>query len=190
MSGYDASGTLSPNNQFKFVCPVFKVETKIATCFKLRDMVYMGKRPEQRVGCQVCIHTSKCPVPHILNEMVRTGDDPYYSATEKAGQLHPRHVARIARIQVLPKYLEAWPVSEKERALLLKANEDAKSQSRLTPDTATGRFEDIQEPVRRTRRKKVEAESAPERRSSLADAMARGSNLATAVNRMMEESEA
>ena len=123
--------TLSETNQFVFSCPVFNVNTKIAACFELREQVWRGNKLEVRKGCQVCMRTDKCPINHILKDMMRSSDiDPYHSDVMKVGKLQERHLAHIERITVPERTIEAaierGELGQTEVKLIRQANENAK----------------------------------------------------------------
>lgn len=124
------SKTLSPDNQLKIRCPVFNAETKIAGCFLLRDMVWRGERPEQRQGCQCALLAGKCPIPVILQRMVREGDDPYHSAEPKVGTLTDDVLDRIAPVLISDTQMNRHELTPQERKALVQGNEDARSGKR------------------------------------------------------------
>lgn len=123
--------TLAPENQFRFVCPIFQAETKIATCFKVRDRVWRGEQFVERGGCQVCLSASKCPIVHVLNKMMRGEDDPYHSAEPKVGSLEPEILERISPILVLPFQMAGRELNDRERQLIEAANENARAGAKL-----------------------------------------------------------
>lgn len=121
------SKTLSPENQFKFTCPIFRVETKISACFSLRDHFWRGERPPVRVGCQCAMDAGKCPIPVVLNRMIREGTDPYHSVEPRVGKLDYDVLDRISRVLVTDATMKRYPLSAGETGLLLRANEDARN---------------------------------------------------------------
>lgn len=127
ITNYDAKKTLSPENQFHFACPIFGAETSMASCMTLHDMVWMGRKPDQRKGCQLCMKVNKCPVHHIIGDMMRTDSDPYHSVERKTGKLSDRHMAAIERILVSDKEidtaLENGRLSNMEAKKIREANQ-------------------------------------------------------------------
>lgn len=119
------SKTLSPENQYKIVCPVFGAETRIAACFELRDRVWRGEKLPVRAGCQVALHASKCPINNIIKRMVQDGSDPYHSVEPRLGSLDQDDLDRIARVLV-PEKAIAERCSPAEQKKLLEANENAR----------------------------------------------------------------
>lgn len=122
--------TYSPTNKFRFACPIFGAEVEIAGCLSLREMMAIGKKPEQRRGCQACIKSSKCPIPRIMMCIQRTGEDPYYAAEPKVGTLRPDVLDNIRPILVHEPYLDEFNVPPSERELILVANESAGDQTK------------------------------------------------------------
>jgi hypothetical protein len=119
--------TLSPTNQFCFKCPIFKTEVKLATCLMLRDKVWRGEKIEVRGGCQAAMHDSKCPVVHVLPEMMRadsTGnsDDPYHSVEKVVGSLSNWILKRITPIMMMQRTIDQFAMSPQERQLLEESN--------------------------------------------------------------------
>lgn len=121
---YSPRRTLMATNQFQFVCPIFKVTAKIADCFRLRDLVWKGNKPEVRRGCQTCMRASKCPINNILHDMIRDGSDPYHSDTPVVGKLERHVLDRIAPILVIESWIHP-ECTPKERELILQANAEA-----------------------------------------------------------------
>ena len=117
--------TLDPLNQFAFVCPVFKAQTKIAACFMLRDLVWRGEKQPTRRGCQVAMHAGKCPINQIIKDMGRLDDDPYYSATVKVGTLRDDILDRIAPVLVPEGDIQRADLPTKETLALRACNEEA-----------------------------------------------------------------
>lgn len=117
--------TLSQSNQFKFVCPIFNVETAFRQCAKLRDIVYRGGRPPVRRGCQACIQSSKCPAAEVIRKIAfsngKAADD-HASETPVMGKLAGEILERVAPVVVLEKTMNECGVPPAERALIADAN--------------------------------------------------------------------
>lgn len=132
MSKYEQMKTLSDDNQFVFVCPIFDSQTKISSCMTLREMVWMGKPPEVRKGCQMCMRANKCPMNNIIWDMIRhPGFDPYWSAQPKLGKLQEKHIAQIERVIINEKDLERaidnGRISPAEAQKMGRANQAARN---------------------------------------------------------------
>lgn len=175
---YGPRPTLMSHNEFRFECPIFKATVKIADCFRLRDMVWRGDKPDVRKGCQSCMRASKCPINNIVMDMCKHDREPYFSAVPVVGKLEQRDLDRIAPI----KFLESWidPLcTPKERELILKAHAEAHPVTRSAePDREPAR-------TRRSPVKRVSHEPAGK-----ADAMSTvtsPSDMSAVVNRMMRE---
>lgn len=121
------SKTLSPENQFRIKCPVFHAETRIASCFTLRDAWARGEKIEVRQGCQAALYAGKCPIPTILTRMIREGHDPYHSAEPKLGSLDPTILDKTAPVLVTDSAMKRYALSPKEEQALVQANEYARS---------------------------------------------------------------
>jgi hypothetical protein len=117
--------TLAPDNQFRFKCPVFNVETRIAACFKLREEVWRGDQPPVRRGCQCAMRAGKCPINRILNAMRRSDRDPYYSAQPKLGSLDSEILDGIAPVLVRVETFDQFALNDAERRHLIDANANA-----------------------------------------------------------------
>lgn len=120
--------TLAEKNQFKFKCPIFGAETKMSSCIKLRDMVWKGQKPEQRKGCQVCMHSGKCPAAQIAQRMAMSGaragvSDDYGSATPVLGKLRKDVLEHILPVMVMPSTLLRYALSSAEVSAIETANE-------------------------------------------------------------------
>lgn len=116
--------TLAANNEFRFHCPPLGVEVRLADCITLRDRVWRGERPEERRGCQACMHASKCPAAAIVHDMWTIKVDPgYFSAVPKVGALDAKLLERLGRIVVPEKTLDLLVVPDDERLAILNANE-------------------------------------------------------------------
>jgi hypothetical protein len=123
------SKTLSPENQFRFKCPVFNAETKIASCFALRDAVARGDRVDVRQGCQVAMHSSKCPIPFILKRMVREGSDDYHATDATLRKLRDVDLDKVAPVLVLKSEMDRFALNSKEQQALLQANDLARHRA-------------------------------------------------------------
>lgn len=114
--------TFSDKNQFKFICPIFNVETQFRACNKLRDLVYVADYPPVRRGCQACIQASKCPVAEIIRRISfsnnRNPPDTYGSETPVLGRIERSILERIAPVIVPDKLMEKLGVPPAEQALI------------------------------------------------------------------------
>ena len=126
MGSYDPKKTLDEANPLHVICPIFQAETPIATCFKLRDIVWRGDRPAQRQGCQACMRANKCPINNIIWDMIRNTDlDPYWSSQKKTVNFKEHDLERIARVKVTDWIINSYSLNEKELAMINKANAQA-----------------------------------------------------------------
>lgn len=102
--------SLSAENRFRFVCPIFGAEVEMRECNKLRDMVWRGQGPEVRKGCQACMSASKCPMGAVFKELdPDAGVDPYFSTTPKLGRLSDKVLRAIAPIVVPETTITNYP---------------------------------------------------------------------------------
>jgi hypothetical protein len=124
--------TLSPENEFRFRCPIFPADVKIADCFKLRDMVWRGEGPNVRQGCQCAMNAGKCPVPNILKRMVRDGSDPYHSDAPKVGKLLHEDLEKIGSVLVIDSQMRRYGLSAAEEKHLVLANEAARKHKPIS----------------------------------------------------------
>lgn len=175
--------TYAPTNQFHFNCPIFKVETSIAVCLKLRDMLWMGKSIPQRQGCQACMRASKCPVVAIVADIQRTGDDPYYATDKQVGALSDRHLSRIHAVRVMDLHMRSFTLTERERELILAANEAAGIERTFKKEPAPKRrrTETVAAAPRERTARAVETSSPTEAPKP------RGNDYAAAINRELEK---
>lgn len=126
--------TLGEGNQFSIICPIFHEEALLADCFKLRDLVWAGKKPAERCGCQIALTAGKCPVPAILQKLQRSpGLDPYASNVPVVGKLDDDVLRRIAPVIVREAAIEASRCTPEEKAALLDANDRARSGAVAAP---------------------------------------------------------
>ena len=184
MSKYQSALTLSDDNQFSFICPIFDVQTKMAACMTLRELVWRGEKPAVRKGCQVCMHANKCPVNTIIWDMIRSpGNDPYGSETPKVGKLQERHLAAIERVKVPDKMIERameQGLPPAEVAKIRKSNDmAAKTASKHIRNAQEIALEDVQ--IDRRKRPPTETVMAPEISAAITG------DMSAAVNAAMEE---
>lgn len=125
MDIYAPRKTLSPNNQFRFTCPIFQAEVELRTCFALEELHKKGRRHEKRRGCQACMVAGKCPTWHIVQDMYRQGTDPYHADKPTVGSLTPELLRRIHPVLVMDKTMENYDISPVERERILAANRRA-----------------------------------------------------------------
>lgn len=115
--------TYSPKNEARIVCPVFNSETKLADCFSLEQQVARGRKPEDRKGCQACLHSSKCPIFWINREIRQTGNDPYYSAEPRVMSLKDSILDAIQPIVVQDRHINESGVGGDELTAIVAAND-------------------------------------------------------------------
>lgn len=115
-----------PRNQFSFTCPVFEVTTKIALCFKLRDMFWAGAKPEVRRGCQACMRAGKCAAAAISSKKYpagKTWQDEYASDEPVQGRIRKDILERIHRPMVMERTLNEFGCSDAERLKIATASD-------------------------------------------------------------------
>ena len=120
--------TLADDNQFKFKCPIFNAETKMATCVKLRNLVWKGLTPEKRRGCQACMSAGKCPAAQIVQKMAMSGPrsmqpDDYGSTAPVLGKLRRDILERIRPVMVMSSTIQRLSLSSIEVNMIETANE-------------------------------------------------------------------
>jgi hypothetical protein len=188
MNGYSPMKTLSESNQFVFTCPVFQTKTKMAACFALRELVWCGKKPEVRKGCQMCMHAGKCPINNILWEMIRKpGFDPYHSDVPKEGKLQERHIVQIERVVVgekqIERALDRGDISPVEAKLMRSSNEEA----RKTASKHIRHAQDFALDEVKTERAPRAAAEKPEKELDATIVAATSGDMTAAVNKAMKE---
>jgi hypothetical protein len=145
------------DGQFGFTCPIFNSITKLATCLKLRELVYRGQRPDVRKGCQACMSAGKCPADKIIQR--RNFQKGYYATEYEAdtanGKLGFHVLDRIRNTLVLPKTLDEYRVSEVERDLIAGATARIDAQIASAPKT------EAQQKQLVASRKRTDSASAP-----------------------------
>ena len=127
---------LSPDNKMTFTCPIFDAPTPVRSCVKLQNMVYMGKRPEVRLGCQACISASKCPIDHVVRAFAynRATEEHDLSSVDPAtGKLPAIILERVLPVAVMDHTLTVYRVSEPERVMIRSANERIEQQLATAP---------------------------------------------------------
>jgi hypothetical protein len=174
------SKTLSPENEFRFRCPIFPADVKIADCFKLRDLVWRGEGPPMvRQGCQCAMAAGKCPIPNVLTKMVRMAKenyDPYHSTESKVGKLLHEDLDQIAPTLVSDTQMRRFSLSSAEEKAFTLTNEAARSHR----------------PVKAKRREErvVEMDAMPAAKPEVTDAVvaaAASGDLAAAISTATEE---
>lgn len=169
--------TFSPQNQLSFVCPIFNVSTKMAACLKLRELVWRGKTPDVRKGCQACMKSSKCPAAAIVQKISYTkAPDAYGSLTPVEARLDDAILGRILPVVVQEAHLNLCDVPAAERALIETANARIEKQMVSAP----------KQPIAARRRAVAKVDTpkaapAPSVPNAIQDAAASG-DLAAAIN--------
>ena len=185
--------TFAEDNQFTFVCPIFNATTKIASCIKLREVVYMGNRPDKRVGCQAAMRCGKCPSNAVVDQIIwgkfpEGTPDNYGSKEPVLGKLRSDILQKVHRILLQDKVLSSYPLSDAERQLLMTANERIEEQLKTAPQgvgkfASRDRMSDSGDraPRRKTREQAGSRAPSSARNDNLADA-ARSGDLSVAVS--------
>ena len=145
MASFGLKKTLARENQACITCPVFNVESKLSACLVLRDEVWKGRRPDVRRGCQAALTDSKCPVYHLVKHMERTDDDPMHAAEPKNVPWPKEILERVGPVQVQERTMDKFGVSDRERQLLVAANDWKGAAPRARSSSA--RLEDVQSAV-------------------------------------------
>lgn len=112
-------------NQFTFVCPVFNARTKFQSCSTLRNLVWAGKNPSVRRGCQVCMAAGKCPAAAAISKVIydkTSSFDSFYSETEVNGKLPADVLERIRPVIVLDQHIQRFRPPTEEIELIQSAN--------------------------------------------------------------------
>nr|WP_042670039.1 hypothetical protein [Methylobacterium sp. B34] len=117
--------TYSPKNEALIVCPIFGAETRLADCLELEQQVARGRKPDERRGCQACLMSSKCPVYWINRAIIRTGEDPYFSAEPKVLPLKGEILEAVRPILVRDDAVNRYAVEGAEAEAIRAANEAA-----------------------------------------------------------------
>ena len=179
--------TLSTSeNKFTFTCPIFNVNTQMAACTKLRELIWKGRSPSVRRGCQACMRASKCPAAEIVRRISfgrgKVADD--YGSTEPIhGKLRKDVLERIHRTIVTDTVLNEFGVSSAERLLIESSIERIGKMIGAAPLPTDGyRRTVFEEKPSKTKPKRAK-ESAPinQPKDSVSEAAMSG-NLAAAVN--------
>lgn len=146
---------LSPTNKMTIQCPIFDASTPVRACVKLQSMVYMGKRPDVRLGCQACISASKCPVDHMVRAFAfnrATEEHDLSSVDPVTGKLPASILERVLPVAVMDHTLTQYRVSEAERLMIKSANERIQQQLVNAPrakGSSTRIRRSAEEPVRK-----------------------------------------
>lgn len=144
--------SLSKANQFSFTCPVFDVETKMAACTNLRDIVWRGGRPPVRKGCQAAIKCGMCPASAMISLYSfnsRFDNDHHGSTVPKSGKLLAQVLERTARAMPLDNVLTSCGVSPAERDLLFSAGPRFEEQLKTAPGESNRAPSNFEAPKKR-----------------------------------------
>lgn len=131
--------TLSEENQFSFVCPLFNAETKMSMCMKLRELKWMGKAPlDKRRGCQAAMSCGKCPAAEAVSQIIYSRakegmPDFYGSKTPTVGKLRADVLEKVERTMMREDIMNKIGVSDAERTLLDGANDRIRAQLKTAP---------------------------------------------------------
>lgn len=173
-------------NRFSFTCPLFDSNTQMRHCTKLRDLVYVGKRPPYRKGCQAAIHSSKCPAAAMISLYIwdKTFDNDSHGSLEpKQGRLRAEVLEKVQRVMILPSTLDKFGVPAVERLKLEGANERIAEQLKGAPGKHGSRASDgdIEERTVAPRRK-APARPTPRSEPSAITTAAETGDLSAAIN--------
>lgn len=186
-----SQGIFSERNQFTFVCPVFNAKTKMATCLKLRELHWTGKRPPQRKGCQACMEASKCPAAAIVQKSIRLGSQNqlsgYFSATPVNGKIDQSVLGQILPVLVMRTTMERYGLSKAERDAIDGADQRIEAAIRTAPKVAKRRQIRIEGDTEAQPRKAISDSFVPkdavrERASTGVSAAAKTGDMSAAIN--------
>ncbi|SCW95732.1 hypothetical protein [Ancylobacter rudongensis] len=182
--------TLASDNQFSFICPIFNVATRMAACMKLRDLVWKGKGPDVRKGCQACMKSSKCPAAAIVDRIHYGGKDvadDYGSDQPVMGKLGADVLDRIRRVIVQDVHIQQCGVPPEEQQLILSANPRIDEQLKTAPTDGKAKRYVASDYEETPRRRAPKPKSAPQdiaspAPSSRVNDAARTGDLAAAIS--------
>lgn len=170
--------TLSYDNKFTFVCPVFNAKTPMGACMQLRDLVWKGQGSEKRQGCQVAMKCGKCPAAALVSLHIydKAWDNDFHGSREpKEGKLHAAVLAKVENVMIMETVMNKAGVSPAERTLLLSSSERITAQLKTAPGEKPQRASDYHAPKRQR-----SVAPAP-KNDKLAEA-ARTGDMAAAIN--------
>ena len=170
--------SLSDENAFQFVCPLFNAKTKMGSCTKLREMVWMGKHVPVRRGCQAAMRCGKCPAADMVSRYCfdkNWTNDHHGSVEPKEGKLMRSILERIRNVLMRDKVMDECGVPANERLLLESANERIDQQMKTAPGEASRNYTPT------AARKTVSAPPTAPKESEINQAAATG-NLTAAIN--------
>jgi len=107
--------TLSADNQFHFVCPIFGTEERLYDCMQRDDANKRGKPDPDRGGCKAMMTCCKCPIDHLVKSIVRGDDIDLFSAEHKVGRLPEKILDRIGPIVIQEQVVNRTPMSPEEQ---------------------------------------------------------------------------
>ncbi len=171
---------LSKENKASFVCPIFNVSTTMRACTRLRDMVYMGKKPPVRAGCQACIASSKCPAAEFIRKVAfgqDLGGTDMASDTEETVKIPAEILTAIHPVVVTETMMNRYNLTLVERELIESANPRIEAQLGHAPKQKLS----SPRPVGRSTTRTVTKAEQPAVSSAVAEAAASG-DMSAAIN--------
>ncbi|WP_062120598.1 hypothetical protein [Aureimonas sp. AU40] len=183
MKPIDSFKTLSDQNQFTFTCPIFDATTRMVSCMNLRELVWSGRRPEKRQGCQAALCAGKCPINNIIKRL-GVGDygDPYGSFEPKHGSLRREDLQRIRPVICDERDMKKYEVSARERELIATANDRIDAAMKSAPRTKGAIHIEHDEMPAPRRKPSAPKAAAPAKAGPVA-----GNDLTTAINNAVKE---
>lgn len=120
--------TLSQDNKFQFKCPIFDAKTAMSSCIKLRNLVWMGKNPEIRKGCQACMSAGKCPAIYVVKKFNSSSPsvpvpDDYGSKEPVMGKIRRDVLERIQNVIVTSSTMARFSLTDAEITLINSSSE-------------------------------------------------------------------
>lgn len=174
--------SLSDQNQFSFTCPTFNAKIRMGSCTMLRDLVWRGRGPEKRKGCQAAMTCGLCPAATMVSLYCFNNswkNDHHGSATPVDGKLHSQVLAKIAYNVPVDSMIRHYELSPAEETLLYSAGERIREQLKTAPGDFKHR-EDSADHGSATKKRRVKA-AAPAKDTTVNNAAATG-DLAAAIN--------
>jgi len=176
--------SLRDDNQFTFTCPIFGAKTRMGACVKLRDLVWAGRAPEVRRGCQAAMHCNKCPAAEMVRKYCfdkSWTNDHHGSLTPKEGKIMKPVLERIRPVLMRESVLNDLRVPDAERALLATANQRIDEQLKTAPGESSRRGQPFETTAISLRRKPVKSAESATPNANINEAAATG-NLVAAIN--------
>ena len=109
---------ITPNNQYRFACPVVGRDALYMACQFIKYRVWRGEPVNSAPDCKCAMRASKCPAVFMMR-LEDMGDYSFFSESPTVHNLLPEVVERVKNVLIVDCHTRDADLTVEQRAKLL-----------------------------------------------------------------------